>query len=105
MLQAVKCDFGMRFCYWQLDEGELPAETPPGMAYVIADDELLPTSEGGKKVHVPINTKLHAEAPEGDTAFRVVVVTKGNGKRPRDEGPTEAEKRGEGRSTLPMTFN
>ena len=52
ILDAVRRDFGTRFEYWQLPVGQLPEPEADGPdAYVVVDDELLP-SVGGEKVRV-----------------------------------------------------
>lgn len=91
VLEAVKRDYGTLFAYWKTAEDVLPAEA--GVAYIIADDELLPSEESGEKVRVPTNTKLQAVASSsavGDVS---------------DGAVTEGEKRGEERTSLPTAFN
>jgi len=96
VLSAVKRDFGTRFEYWKLAEDTLPSDKPAGMAYIVADDELLPTEGDGVKVRVPTNTKLGAVAAEDPTS-----PLHGPGK---SSELSEAEKRGDGPSSMPMSF-
>lgn len=93
ILHAVKRDFGLRFTYWKLGEADLPADRLEGIAYIVADDALLPTSDDGENVRVPLDTKLKAVASSSDVVVDV------------PEGVlTEGEKRGEGRSAMPLAF-
>ena len=100
VLQAVQRDFGTVFKYWKLDEGQLPEGSlkrsnghAGAHAYLVADDLLLPTTDGGEKVRVAVNTKLQAVASSSELA----VVP--------DGAPSDGEKRGEGRSAMPLGFN
>ena len=45
-------DYGVRFVYWKLGATELPA-ADAGMAFVVADDVLLPERAGQKVRHDP----------------------------------------------------
>lgn len=90
VLHAVKRDFGTLFTYWRLGEGEIPANEPEGVTYVVADRELLPISSGGKNTRVPTDTKLQA----------LVLGVPGNS----SGGITEGEKRVQGRSAMPVAF-
>jgi hypothetical protein len=63
----------------------------------VADDELLPVEESGAKVRVPTNTKLQAT----DTcAAEAVTALSGD-----CQTPSEDERRGEGRTSMPVVFN
>ena len=93
VLEAVKRDFGTQFVYWMLPEGDYPVNSPAGTAYIVVDDELLPTDDGGEKVRVPTNTKIAATAKEDDDA----IVP--------DSQVTKEEHRGEGPTSMRTTFN
>ena len=93
VLTAVKRDFGTHFQYWRLAEDTLPSDGPAGMAYIVADDELLPTEGDGVKVRVPMDTKLAAVAV-GDVYHAPL----------KSSEPSDAEKRGEGPSSMSVTF-
>jgi len=98
VLTAVRNDFGVRFLYWRLPNDQVPTGELAGTAYVIADDELLPT-DGGKKVYVPLNSNvvnaLAAENVPNGTASR---------KRAAGQDAPISELRGEGRASLPTSF-
>ena len=92
IIEAVQRDFGTLFTYWRHGEHELPSQRPAREAYIIADDELLPTEEGGAKVRVPTNTKVHAVVPSNEpipAAFAIDV----------------SEKHGEGPTSMSSAFN
>ena len=99
VLTAVRKDVGVRFLYWRLPNDQVPTGELAGTAYVIADDELLPT-DGGKKVYVPLNSNvvnaLAAENVPNDTASR---------KRAAGQDAPISELRGEGRGSLPTSFS
>ena len=101
VIKAVQRDFGTLFQYWRLGEGTLPEYAPVGMEYIIADDELLPRDDDERKVYVPNNTKLEAIA-SGAVAYKpdeesIALAHAG--------AVPDGEQRGEGRSSLPTTFN
>ena len=97
VIVAVRRDFGTLFRYWRLSEDTLPDDAPCGMVFIIADDELLPRDEHERKLYVPINTKLEAVASSAAQGKPGSLSTTG--------GVPDAEKRGEGRSSLPTVFN
>ena len=103
ILEAVKRDFGTQFVYWRLAEGQYPADSPVGTAYIIADDELLPTDDGVGKVRVPNNPTRAAAAvrsggsdsaidPDAAHLLQVSVTD-------------EAERCGEGPTSMRTVFN
>ena len=98
VLDAVRRDFGTLFTYWNGEEGggELVEPEGDGTAYIFADDVLLPEEEGGQKVRVPNNTKLHAVASSGDLPDASTV---------HHGAITESEKRGEEYTSLRTAFN
>ena len=98
ILAAVRKEYGILFAYWPLETGELPGTCDSGMAYVIADDELLPTRDG-MKVLVPNNNKVDSEAP----AARSTVNGAKRARVDEDEGEVK-EQRGGGRASLSVSF-
>ena len=94
ILAAVRKEYGILFAYWPLETGELPGTCDSGMAYVIADDELLPTRDG-MKVLVPNNNKVDSEAPAVNGAKRA--------RMDEDEADVK-EQRGGGRASMSVSF-
>ena len=92
VLTAVRKDYGVRFAYWKLPMGEVPSGAMDGMAYIVADDELLPESQG-KKVYVPLNSNVSDYA----------VGMTPSGLDPAKDMPL-SEKQGEGKASLPTVF-
>ena len=96
VLTAVRKEFGILFTYWQLASNRPPGFPEgnglPGVAYIVADDVLLPTRNG---VKVLAWTPPVEQNGVGSTSK----------KRTREEEEaTEREQRGEGRVSLPVSF-